>query len=161
MRAEARTVGGFRLMGYRSPHLPWWSCQRYPLLVSHSPRACGHITPCAKVGGSELSQTWSLEIWSMDRGAVLSLWETHKTERWPQVGNQQEGPLMTLDTVISGCVVYFLDSPEGLDAQRISIVEDCVADLDSLIDELDEDCLPYFQRLRHLGALLITTHHTT
>jgi len=85
----------------------------------------------------------------MDRGAVLSLWETHKAERWPQVGNQQEGPLMTLDTVISGCVVYFLDSPEGL------------TDLDSLIDELDEDCLPYFQRLRHLGALLITTHHTT
>ena len=96
----------------------------------------------------------------MDRGAVLSLWETHKAERWPQVGNQQEGPLMTLDTVISGCVVYFLDSPEGLDAKRISIVEDCVADLDSLIDELDEDCLPYFQRLRHLGVLLITTHHT-
>ena len=53
----------------------------------------------------------------MDRDAVLSLWEAHKEERWPQVGNQHEGPLMTLDTVISGCVVYFLDSPEGLDAQ--------------------------------------------
>jgi hypothetical protein len=97
----------------------------------------------------------------MDRDAVLSLWETHKEERWPQVGSQQEGPLMTLDTVISGCVVYFLDSPEGLDAQRIRIVEDCVADLDNLTDELDKDCLPYFQRLRHLGTLLITTHHTT
>jgi hypothetical protein len=66
---------------------------------------------------------------------------------------------MTLDTVISGCVVYFLDSPEGLDVQRIRIVEDCVADLDNLIDQLDEDCLPYFKRLRHLGDLLITTHH--
>ncbi len=41
---------------------------------------------------------------------------------------------MTLDTVISGCVVYFLDSPEGLDAQRLAIVEDCVADLDNLTD---------------------------
>ena len=50
----------------------------------------------------------------MDRNAVLSLWEAHKEERWPQVGSQHEGPLMTLDTVISGCVVYFLDSPEGL-----------------------------------------------
>jgi hypothetical protein len=96
----------------------------------------------------------------MDRDAVLSLWETHKGERWPHVGNQHEGPLMTLDTVISGCVVYFLDSPEGLDAQRIGIVEDCVADLDNLTDELDEDCLSYFQRLRHLGALLIATHRT-
>jgi hypothetical protein len=96
----------------------------------------------------------------MDRDAVLSLWETHKGERWPHVGNQHEGPLMTLDTVISGCVVYFLDSPEGLDAQRIGIVEDCVADLDNLTDELDEDCLSYFQRLRRLGALLIATHRT-
>ena len=99
----------------------------------------------------------------MDRDAVLSLWEAHKDERWPQVGSQHEGPLMTLDTVISGCVVYFLDSPEGLDPQRIGIVEDCVADLDNLTDELDEDCLPYFQRLRRLGALLISdpSHHLT
>jgi hypothetical protein len=96
----------------------------------------------------------------MDRDAVLSLWETHKAERWPQVESQLEGPLMTLDTVISGCVVYFLDSPEGLDPRRIGIIEDCVADLDNLTDELDEDCQPYFQRLRQLGALLITTHHT-
>ena len=95
----------------------------------------------------------------MDRDAVLSLWETHKEEGWPHVESQIEGPLMTLDTVISGCVVYFLDSPEGLDAQRLGIVEDCVADLDNLTDELDEDCRPYFERLRQLGALLITTHH--
>lgn len=97
----------------------------------------------------------------MDRDAVLSLWETHKEERWPHVGSLQEGPLMTLDTVISGCVVYFLDSPEGLDAQRLGIVEDCIADLDHLTADLDADCRPYFQRLRRLGALLIATHHTT
>ena len=95
----------------------------------------------------------------MDRDVVLSLWDTHKEERWPQVESQLEGPLMTLDTVISGCVVYFLDSPEGLDPRRIGILEDCVSDLDNLTDELDEDCRPYFQRLRQLGALLITTHH--
>jgi len=97
----------------------------------------------------------------MDRDAVVSLCETHKKEHWPQVESQIEGPLMTLDTVISGCVVYFLDSPGGLDAQRIGIIEDCIADLDALTDELEEGCQPYFQRLRHLGALLITTHHTT
>ena len=97
----------------------------------------------------------------MDRDAVLSLWATHKEEPWPQVGTQQEGPLMTLDTVISGCVVYFLDSPEGLDAQRIAIVEDCVSDLDNLTDDLGEDCQLYFQRLRQLGTLLITTNRTT
>ena len=96
----------------------------------------------------------------MDRDAVQSLWESHKEERWPRVESQHEGPLMTLDTVISGCVVYFLDSPEGLDPQRVSILEDCVADLDNLTGELDEDCGSYFQRLRQLGTLLIGTHHT-
>jgi len=97
----------------------------------------------------------------MDRDAVLSLWNSHKEERWPRVGGQHEGPLMTLDTVISGCVVYFLDSPEGLDVQRFGILEDCVADLDSLTDELEEDCRPYFQRLRNLGTLLLSTRQIT
>jgi hypothetical protein len=65
---------------------------------------------------------------------------------------------MTLDTVISGCVVYYLDSPEGLDAQRQTIVGDCLTDLDLLTQELEADCQPYFQRLRNLGTLLIETH---
>ena len=96
----------------------------------------------------------------MDRETVLALWEAHKEARWPLLASQHEGPLMTLDTVISGCVVYFLDSHEGLDSQRLGIVKDCVADLDNLTDELEEGCRPYFHRLRHLGALLINTHHT-
>ncbi len=96
----------------------------------------------------------------MDRTAMLTLWEIHKEEQWPQVGRLQKGPLITLDTVISGCVVYFLNSSEGLDSQRRGIVEECLADLDNLTPELDEDCRPYFQRLRHLGALLIASHHT-
>ncbi|NOT23370.1 MAG: hypothetical protein HOP22_11715 [Nitrospiraceae bacterium] len=97
----------------------------------------------------------------MDRNVVLSLWEDHKNDRWPQVGGQHEGPLMTLDTVISGCVVYFLDTPEGLDVQRIGILEDCIADLDTLTDEVEEGYQPYFQRLRQLGSLLITTHRAS
>lgn len=64
---------------------------------------------------------------------------------------------MTLDTVISGCVVFYLDSPEGLDAQRCSIVKDCLADLDDLTDGLDPACQAYFLRLRQLGELLLQT----
>jgi len=64
---------------------------------------------------------------------------------------------MTLDTVISGCVVYFLDSEEGLDDQRRGIVGDCLSDLAMLELELDEDCRPYFQRLHELGSLLLTS----
>lgn len=97
----------------------------------------------------------------MDRDALPTLWEAHKEDRWPHVGNRHEGPLMTLDTVISGCVVYFIDSPEGLDAQRLEILKDCVADLDTLTDELEESCRSYFQRLRQLGVLLLTIHRTT
>ena len=91
----------------------------------------------------------------MDRDTVGRLWEAHKQEDWPRVASQVEGPLMTLDTVISGCVVYFLDSEGGLDEQRRTIVGDCLADLEALEQELDQECRAYFQRLRELGTLLL------
>jgi hypothetical protein len=62
---------------------------------------------------------------------------------------------MTLDTVISGCVVFYLDSPDGLDQQRVAIVQDCLGDLDDLTEELDSDAQTYFVRLRQLGAMLL------
>jgi hypothetical protein len=64
---------------------------------------------------------------------------------------------MTLDTVISGCVVYFLDSQDGLDEQRRSIVGDCLADLETMEEQIEEDCRAYFQRLRELGTMLLIT----
>lgn len=64
---------------------------------------------------------------------------------------------MTLDTVISGCVVFYLDSPEGLDHQRIAIVKDCLGDLEDLTTDLDTDSQAYFLRLRQLGKLLLGT----
>ena len=91
----------------------------------------------------------------MDRETVGRLWEAHKQEGWPRLSSGQEGPLMTLDTVICGCVVYFLDSQGGLDEQRRAIVGDCLADLEILEHDLEEDCRPYFQRLRELGTLLL------
>jgi hypothetical protein len=93
----------------------------------------------------------------MSRSAIVTLWEAHKVERWPRLASHQEGPLMTLDTVISGCVVYYLESPEGLDAQRRTIVGDCLADLDTFAEELDEESVQYFQRLRRLGSLLLAS----
>ncbi|WP_455244290.1 hypothetical protein [Petrachloros mirabilis] len=62
---------------------------------------------------------------------------------------------MTLDTVICGCVVYFLDNQEGLDDQRRGIVGDCLSDLEALEQEIEEESRPYFQRLRELGTLLL------
>ena len=91
----------------------------------------------------------------MSREAVGRLWEAHKHEDWPRVATQLEGPLMTLDTVISGCVVYFLDTEEGLDEQRRTIIGDCLADLETMEQDLDDDCRPYFRRLHELGTLLL------
>jgi len=97
----------------------------------------------------------------MDRATLTRLWDAHRDDSWPRMASQHEGPLMTLDTVISGCVVYFLDSPEGLDEQRRNIVGDCLSDLETLEQELEEECRPYFQRLRELGTLLLITPHVS
>jgi hypothetical protein len=64
---------------------------------------------------------------------------------------------MTIDTVIGGCVVYYLDGADGLDDQRLAILEDCLHDLDDLTGELEAEYQPYFLRLRQLGSLLLDT----
>lgn len=93
----------------------------------------------------------------MDRPAIASLWKVHSQTEWPRFSSRNEGQLMTLDTVIGGCAVYYLDNETELEPQRISILEDCIVDLDTLLDELTEDCRPYFERARQLARLLIDT----
>lgn len=65
---------------------------------------------------------------------------------------------MTLDTVISGCVTYYLESEDGLDPQRIDMLESCLRDLNGLLPELDDDASEYFERLRTLASLLLEAH---
>jgi hypothetical protein len=91
----------------------------------------------------------------MSHQSIASLWDAHSREGWPEFSSPNEGQLMTLDTVIGGCAVFYLDGPEGLDNQRIAILEDCVADLDALLDDLGEESLEYFSRLRQLAAALV------
>ena len=93
----------------------------------------------------------------MTRHTIAAAWEQHRRIDWPQFSSPNQGQLMTLDTVISGCVVFYLDSPEGLDHQRVSIVRDCLEDLENLIGELDTDSQAYFLRLRQLGEMLLAT----
>lgn len=94
---------------------------------------------------------------TVNRATITSAWETQCSEGWPTFASPNEGQLMTLDTVISGCVVFFLDSPEGLDHQRVEILKDCLADLEEVTSELESDCQPYFVRLHRLGELLLAT----
>ena len=86
---------------------------------------------------------------------LLAVWDAHREAGWPKVGGGHEGELMTLDTVISGCMVFFLDSDGGLDPQRVDILESCLADLDSLLPDMPEESSAYFERLRTLAGLLV------
>lgn len=65
---------------------------------------------------------------------------------------------MTLDTVISGCVTFYLDE-HTLDEPRVAMLHSCLADLDDLLVELDAEVRPYFDRLMELGRLLLADHH--
>lgn len=93
----------------------------------------------------------------MTRDTIAAAWEQHCGNDWPKFSSPNRGQLMTLDTVISGCVIFYLDSPEGLDHQRVAIVKDCLGDLDDLTGELDPDSQAYFLRLRQLGEMLLAT----
>ena len=73
----------------------------------------------------------------MIRSEIATVWEIHSHADWPQFSNPNEGQLMTLDTVVGGCAVYYLDTAEGLDIPRVAILQDCIADLDNLIEELN------------------------
>lgn len=91
----------------------------------------------------------------MSHQSIASLWEEHSREGWPRFSSPNEGQLMTLDTVIGGCAVFYLDGQTPMDSQRIAILLDCVADLDGLLEDLSEDSLGYFQRLRRLATALV------
>ena len=60
---------------------------------------------------------------------------------------------MMLDTVIAGCVTYFVEE-DNLDPQRVEILEDSLSDLDNLLPTLPDQALQYFERLRD-----VRVHH--
>ena len=91
----------------------------------------------------------------MSHHTIASLWEEHSREGWPRFSSPNEGQLMTLDTVIGGCAVFYLDGQDEMDSQRIAILQDCIVELDNLLDDLTEDSLGYFQRLHRLATALV------
>lgn len=84
-----------------------------------------------------------------------ALWEVHREAGWPPVSTPREGELMTLDTVVSGCALYFFDAEETLDPPRIDLLQTCLAELDDLLPDLPSECIDYFARLRLLAELLL------
>jgi hypothetical protein len=87
------------------------------------------------------------------------LWDVHREAGWPPMATSREGELMTLDTVVSGCALYFFDSDETLDLPRIDMLRTCLVEIDDLLPELSGESSDYFGRLRRLAELLLQTAH--
>jgi hypothetical protein len=84
------------------------------------------------------------------------LWDQHRSADWPKFSSPDEGELMTLDTVISGCVTYYCEE-QNLDVPRLAMLGDCLDDLDTLLPGVPEEAGEYFQRLRTLAGMLLET----
>ena len=91
---------------------------------------------------------------SSEYDLLSTLWQEHQSADWLVSGDAHEGELMTLDTVMAGCVTYFFEERE-LDLQRVGILEDCLRDLANLLPDLESDAQAYFERLQQLGNLLL------
>ena len=89
-----------------------------------------------------------------DRETFDEVWQVHQAADWPGDLGSDEGQLMTLDTVIGGCVTYFFEEQE-LDAQRTEILRECLAELDGVAQDLSETTTAYFRRLQFLGTSLL------
>ena len=89
-----------------------------------------------------------------DREKLDEIWQVHQSAGWPVGLESNEGQLMTLDTVIGGCLTYYLDE-HHLDETRIEILRDCLAELESIVPDLSEANIEYFRRLRFLGVTLL------
>ena len=85
-----------------------------------------------------------------------ALWDQHRAAGWPSFSSPDEGELMTLDTVISGCATYYFEE-QNLDAPRRAMLGDCLADLDRLLPDLPAEAGEYFHRLRTLAGLILET----
>jgi hypothetical protein len=86
------------------------------------------------------------------------LWEAHRDSEWPKFAGPDQGELMTLDTVISGCATSYQENPEGLDPQRRTILLECLDDLQTLLPSIPDEAADYFIRLHRLASLL---HHVS
>lgn len=92
----------------------------------------------------------------MPMASVRPLWTVHQQAQWPKGIGAHEGELMTLDTVIGGCVTFYLEE-QALDAPRFAILDDCLTDLAALLPELRDEAVEYFGRLLALGRMLMAT----
>jgi len=83
------------------------------------------------------------------------LWRAHQEDPLPDVPSESKGELWVLDEVIGGCIAYYFASGQTIDTSRLRILEDCRADLQRLLPELEGQAVSYFGRLGELADLLL------
>lgn len=89
-----------------------------------------------------------------DRVKLDEIWQIHQSADWPGGLGDDEGQLMTLDTVIGGCLTYYFEE-HHLDDPRVEILRDCLEELESISQNFSEVNKEYFKRLRYLGVTLL------
>jgi len=95
-----------------------------------------------------------LQMNPSDRKEFDDAWRVHQDADWPDDLGGYEGQLMTLDTVIGGCLTYFCQEHD-LDHQRVEILRDCLAELEGVVEDVAESPSEYFRRLQFLGTTLL------
>lgn len=89
-----------------------------------------------------------------ERTKFDEVWQMHQQADWPGGLGSDEGQLMTLDTVIGGCLTYFFEEHD-LDEQRVEILRDCLAELEGIVEDVASTPSEYFSRLQFLGTTLL------
>jgi len=89
-----------------------------------------------------------------DRAKFDEVWQEHQDAVWPSDLGIDEGQLMTLDTVIGGCLTYYCEEHD-LDEQRVEILRDCLAELEGVVEDISTSPSEYFRRLQFLGTTLL------
>lgn len=85
---------------------------------------------------------------------LILIWEKYCEASWPTEIGPHEGELMTLDTVITGCVRDYLADTK-LHFNRIEILKNCMNELDILLPDLQGEVSIFFNRLQELGQMLL------
>ncbi len=89
-----------------------------------------------------------------DRDKLDEIWQIHQSAGWPEGLGNDEGQLMTLDTVIGGCLTYYFEE-HHLDEPRVEILRDCLGELELIVQDLSEGNQAYFNRLQLMAATLL------
>lgn len=88
---------------------------------------------------------------------IERLWDEFCSQSFPEViaGREIRGICITsVDSFVAGCISTFIQNG-GLDPEKIRILENCLEDLEKVMDELNGSNRKYFLKLQALGNTVV------